>query len=96
MRILATRAAGSGPLGALPVPAPLRDDPMFARELQRHTRAAESESVTAHAPLAIPPVDAENRSSALPVARPDGARAYAQYADPTPVERPGRHLSVRA
>lgn len=78
MRVQGTNTAISGPLGALPVPVPLREDASFAEHVANANRPEPSAPATRHGPLALATTRAATPDAPPPIPRLDAVRAYAR------------------
>jgi hypothetical protein len=78
MRVQGTNTAISGPVGALPVPVPLREDAPFADHIANANRPEPSAPATRHGPLALAVTRPETADAPAPIPRPEAVRAYAR------------------
>ena len=96
MRVQGTNTAISGPVGALPVPVPPREDASFAEHVANANRPERAEPTTRHGPLALAPARAETADAPAPIPRMDAARAYARAPKAAAPGFPHPTLSVKA
>ncbi len=95
MRVQGGITAAAGPVGALPVPVPLRADTPFAETLDGGARPAPDAEATRYGPLAVAQLQGNHvrTAPASAVPRVDAARAYARAPAGTGSGATGRAVS---
>lgn len=94
MRVQGGNAAAVGPMGALPVPVPMREEPPFAHVLNANRALVASDRVTGYGPLALGAVAPSAAVSSRAVPGVDAARAYARAPAAETKAPPGKTVSV--
>jgi hypothetical protein len=95
MRVQGTNTAIAGPLGALPVPVPQRDDGAFRRHLTPANAPIALETATVYGPLALSDTPSVRTELPSAVPRLDASRAYARSGDTAAQPVTGRGVSIK-
>jgi len=94
MRVQGTNTAISGPVGALPVPVPLREDAPFADHVANANRPHAPARASPNGPLALT-APGTVFPDTPPLHRMDAARAYARAASHVDHRTPPPRLSLK-
>ncbi len=95
MRVQGGSTAAVGPVGALPVPVPLREDTAFAAVLDRTGSRATGRRASVYGPLALAQTRPATLDAPAAVPRLDAIRAYARVPTGSGTGRPGKAVSLR-